>query len=99
MSDNNKKGHKPKKLKCDYCTQTMPVDEITDGWIQATARDGKVVLTGCPDHSAMVINVVNEINSRHDNDMCKCGHARKKHGKINRMCYAPGCKCMIFRTE
>jgi len=97
MPANNKKGRKPKKLKCEYCTQSILIDEITDGWIRVTGRDGRVVLTGCPEHSAMVINVINEINSRHDNDMCKCGHARKKHGDVNRMCYAPGCKYLVFR--
>ena len=95
MPANNKKGHKPKKLKCDYCTQSIPVDEITDGWVRATARDGKVVLVGCPEHSAQIINI---INSGHDNDVCKCGHTRRKHGKIKRMCFVPGCKCLVFRV-
>jgi len=95
MPANNKLGLKSKKLKCDYCTRSILVDEITDGWVRVTGRNGKVVLTGCPEHSTMVINVINEING---NDVCKCGHTRRKHGKIKRMCFVPGCKCLVFRV-
>ena len=53
---------KIKKWKCEYCSNSIEADKVlTTDWIQVVLRDGKVVLTGCPEHSEKIRDLVRDM--------------------------------------